>query len=42
MSEKQYLKSIGEKVVLYNEAKEKAIKWLIEKQIKDKDKIQNA
>ena len=42
MSEKQYLKSIGEKVVLYNEAKEKAIQWLIENQIKDKDKIQNA
>jgi len=42
MSEKNYLKSIGEKVILYNDAKEEAIKWLVEKQIKDKNKIQNA
>lgn len=42
MSEKNYLKSISEKVVLYNDAKEEAIKWLVEKQIKDKNKIQNA
>lgn len=42
MNEKNYLKSIGEKVVLYNDAKEEAIKWLVKKQIKDKNKIQNA
>lgn len=42
MNEENYLKSIGEKVVLYNDAKEEAIKWLVKKQIKDKNKIQNA
>ena len=42
MSEKNYLKAVGERVILYNDAKEEAIKWLVEKQIKDKNKIQNA
>lgn len=42
MSEKQYLENIANKVKLYAEAKEQAIQWLIKKQIKDKEKIQNA
>lgn len=42
MSEKQYLENIANKVKLYADAKEEAIKWLVEKQIKDKNKIQNA
>ena len=42
MSEKQYLENIASKVKLYADAKEQAIQWLIKKQIKDKEKIQNA
>lgn len=42
MSEKLYLENIANKVVMYAEAKEQAVQWLIEKQIKDKEKIQNA
>ena len=42
MSEKLYLENMAHKVQLYVDAKEEAIKWLVDKQIKDKNKIQNA
>lgn len=42
MSEKLYLENLAHKVQLYVDAKEQAIKWLVDKQIKNKVKIQNA
>lgn len=42
MSERLYLENLAHKVQLYVDAKEEAIKWLVENQIKDKNKIQNA
>ena len=42
MNEKTYLDNIAYKVQMYNDAKEKAIEWLVKNKITDKPKIQNA
>jgi len=42
MNEKTYLENIAYKVQMYNDAKEKAIEWLVKNKITDKPKIQNA
>ena len=42
MSEKHYLENLANRVGLFVDAKEEAVKWLVDHQIRDKDKIQNA